>query len=183
MNAFEKTLSFSDKLRKPAHKIIGWCFAKGFIAKVQVQSLNDMALDQRAGIDSKVVFEQSQVSFSIQEKYRTNDNLKYMDFTQELYNAYGTEHQTDGEFQHLWASYYFYGWANEDETGFSEWFIMDIQEYKKLVLQVGGLDKIPNVKKIQNQQYGKALFFTIPLEFIKPAIMWASHKLAKQLNG
>ncbi len=71
MNAFEKTLSFSDKLRKPAHKIIGWCFAKGFIAKVQVQSLNDMALDQRAGIDSKVVFEQSQVSFSIQEKYRT----------------------------------------------------------------------------------------------------------------
>lgn len=183
MNAFEKTLSFSDKLRKPAHKIIKTTFEEFFAQVVQVQSLNDMDLDQRAGIDSKVVFEQSQVSFSIQEKYRTNDNLKYMDFTQELYNAYGTEHQTDGEFQHLWASYYFYGWANKDETGFADWFIMDIQEYKKLVLQVGGLDKIPNVKKIQNNQYGKALFFTIPLEFIKPAIMWANKRLANKLNG
>jgi hypothetical protein len=175
MNAFQKTLSFSDKLRKPAHKIIGWSFAKGFMAKVHVKSLNDMALDQRAGIDTKVDFEQSQVSFSVQEKYRTNDKLRFKDFTQELYNAYGTEHQSDGEFKHLYCDYYFYGWCNAEENGFAEFFIMDVKAYKTLVLLTGGLDKIPNVKRVQNNQYGKALFFTIPLEFIAPCIVaWSN---------
>jgi hypothetical protein len=171
MNTFEKTLSFNERLRTPAHRIIAKAFAQGFLSRTRVLPLNDLALDQRASIDSKVEFVPSLVNFSIQEKYRTHDKLKFMDFTQEIYNAYNTEHQTDGEFIHLHAAYYFYGWSNEDETGFAQWFIMDVQEYKKLVLAVGGLDNIPKVKRVQNNAYGKALFFTIPLEFIAHAIV------------
>lgn len=174
MNAFEKTLDFSGRMRKPAHKIIRETFGVVFQSRTTVVSLNDLALDQRAGIDSKVVFIPSEVSFSVQEKYRTHDKLAYLDFTQELYNAYGTAHQAEGEFMHLHAAYYFYGWANADETDFEQWFIMDVQEYKKLVLSAGGLDKIPGAIRKQNEAYGKALFFTIPLAFLAPAVkLWS----------
>lgn len=183
MNSFEKTLSFNDKLKTPAHKIIAKTFGYAFNSEVKTFILNDLALDQRAGIDSRVDFLPSQVSFSIQEKYRTHDKLKFKDFTQELYNAYGTEFQSAGEFSHLYCDYYFYGWSNEAETGFSEWFIMDVKAYKALVLSVGGLSNIPHVKQVQNTTYGKALFYTIPLSFLKPAIMWASGNLAKELNA
>ena len=183
MNSFEKTLSFNDKLKTPAHKIIRELFGREFLSITTVSSLNDMALDQRAGIDAKIDFIPSQVSFSIQEKYRTHDKLKFKDFTQELYNAYGTEFQSAGEFSHLYCDYYFYGWSNEAETGFAEWFIMDVKAYKALVLSVGGLNNIPHVKQVQNTTYGKALFYTIPLDFLKPAIMWASANLAKELNA
>ncbi|HAU4290853.1 TPA: hypothetical protein ACQVK3_005708 [Serratia marcescens] len=171
MNSFEKTLDFNERLKHPAHKLIAKAFGTGFKSRTKVVSLNDLALDQRASIDAKIDFTPSLVSFSIQEKYRTNDKLKFLDFTQELYNAYGTEHQTDGEFKHLYSDYYFYGWSNETETDFAQWFIMDIKTYKTLVLGVGGLDKIPQVKRVQNNAYGKALFYTIPLEFIAPAIV------------
>ena len=175
MNAFKKTLDFSSRMRKPAHEIIKRAFGFGFMSKTRIVSLNDLALDQRAGIDSKVIFIPSQVSFSVQEKYRTHDKLAYLDFTQELYNAYGTEHQADGEFLHLHAAYYFYGWSNATETDFEQWFIMDIQGYKKLVLAAGGLDKIPGATKKQNEAYGKALFFTIPLAFLEPAVVaWSA---------
>lgn len=170
MNTFQETLSFTDKMRKPAHKIIAKAFGIGFQSITRVQSLRDLALDQRAGIDSLVIFEPSKVNYTLQEKYRTFDKLKFKDFTQELYNAYQTEYQSDGEFLHLHATYYFYGWCNEAETDFAEWFIMNIAVYKQLVLQAGGLAKIPGAKAIQNNAYGKALFYSMPLEFLKPAI-------------
>lgn len=179
MNSFDKTLGFNDRMRKPAHKIIARQFGLGFQSITRVSSLNDLDLDQRAGMDSKIEFKPSLVNFSIQEKYRTHDKIRFLDFTQEIYNAYGTEHQSDGEFLHLHATYYFYGWSNDTETDFQEWFIMDIAHYKKLVLSVGGLDHIPNVKRVQNNAYGKALFFTIPLEFIAPAILYHSDGLGQ----
>lgn len=171
MSSFQQTLDFNKKLLRPAHRLIARIFATEYMQRTIVKPLNDIDLDKRAGIDSKVEFKDIDVNFSIQEKYRTHDKLTFKDFTQELYNAYGTVHQSDGEFKHLFANYYFYGWANEDETDFKEYFLMDIQQYKILVLQAGGLDKIPNVKKVQNNAYGKALFYTIPLEFIAPAIV------------
>ena len=182
MNAFEKTLDFNGRMRKPAHEIIKRAFGYGFMSKTRIVSLNDLALDQRAGIDSKLIFIPSQVSFSLQEKYRTHDKLRFMDFTQELYNAYGTEHQAEGEFLHLHATYYFYGWSNATETDFEQWFIMDIQEYKKLVLAAGGLSKIPGAVQHVNSTYGKALFYTIPLQFLAPAVRYCSDGLKATFN-
>lgn len=171
MNAFKRTLEFNEKMKKPAHRIIAEAFGKGYKSKTRVSSINDLALDQKAGIDAKIEFIPSLVSFSIQEKYRTNDKLKYMDFTQELYNAYGTEYQEDGEFKHLYSDYYFYGWSNETETDFTQWLIFETKIYKSLVIATGGLNNIPKVKQLQNKAYGKSLFFSIPLEFIAPAIV------------
>lgn len=182
MNAFEKTLDFNSRMRKPAHKIIRESFGRKYMSITRVESLNDLALDQRAGIDSRILFMPTDVSFSVQEKYRTHDMIRYMDFTQELYNAYRTEYQADGEFKHLHATYYFYGWSNANETDFDEWFIMDIQEYKMLVLKAGGLSKIPGANQHVNATYGKALFYTIPLQFLTPAVRFCSDGLKATFN-
>lgn len=182
MNAFEKTLDFNSRMKKPAHKIIREAFGRKFLSKTRVVSLEDLELDQRAGIDSTILFMPTNVSFSIQEKYRTNDKLRFKDFTQELYNAYGTEHQADGEFMHLHATYYFYGWANANETDFAEWFIMDVQAYKMLVLRAGGLGKVPGAVSHVNSAYGKALFYTLPLSFLSSAVLFSSDGLKATFN-
>lgn len=175
MNAFEETLGFNDRMRKPAHKIIKDIFGQFFDDDFTVTKLDSLELDQQASIDSKVECSRTRVNFSIQEKYRTNDKLVFLDFTQEVFNDYGGEHQSDGEFKHLWADFYFYGWANKDETGFAEFFILDIKQYKMLVQKAGGLSKLPGAASQVNAAYGKALFYTIPLASLKAAA-WAWSK-------
>lgn len=170
MNSFQKTLDFNAKLKKVAHKKIEHFFNKTYNDDFIIENNNSLELDMQASIDCKAISKTSKVNFAVQEKYRTNENLKYMDFTQELYNAYGTENQSDGEFLHLYADYYFYGWSNKEETDFAECFMMDIKIYKILVHKAGGLWNIRNAKSVVNENYGKALFYTIPLAFISPAI-------------
>lgn len=172
MNSFEKTLGFNERMRKPAHTIIKEAFDEYFTDDFTVSKLDSLELDREASIDSKVECTRTKVNFSIQEKYRTNDKLAFKDFTQEVFNDFGGEHQSDGEFKHLWADFYFYGWANKDETDFADFFILDIKQYKMLVQRAGGLSKLPGAASQVNAAYGKALFYTIPLSSLKPAA-WA----------
>ncbi|MCD0496820.1 MAG: hypothetical protein GY734_21840 [Herbaspirillum sp.] len=177
MNTFEKTLGFNEKMRKPAHKIIKSIFDEYYQDQFKVEKLNSLELDKEASIDSKVESLTTKVNFSIQEKYRTNDKLVFGDFTQELYNDFGGENQTDGEFKHLWADFYFYGWTNKAETDFVSFFVMDIKEYKQLVQRAGGLSKLPGAASQVNAAYGKALFYSIPLPTLKPAMFAWSQSL------
>ena len=175
MNAFDETLEFNKKMREPAHNIIKQLFEEKFGPCAMQASVFE--LDKYAGIDLIVSSKQTDINFTYQEKYRKHSALIYKDFTQEIYNAYGTEHQEKGEFFHLFSDYYFYGWANETETGFEHWFLMNIRHYKTLIHDAGGISKLNGARQQQNAAFGKAMFYSIPLNSIKPAIIRHSQGL------
>jgi predicted Zn-ribbon and HTH transcriptional regulator len=124
-------------------------------------------LDQQFAIDSMLRFPDGSF-FTLQEKYRKNTELKFGDFTQTHMKAYGTPYEAKGEWFHLAAQLYFYGWANEDETDFEDYLLLDVVRYKLLVLEAGGLDRIGEWR--QNPG-GGASFFGICVEELRPAII------------
>lgn len=125
-------------------------------------------LDKEFGIDSLIHLPSDQW-ISIQEKYRRNYALQWLDFTQEYKNAAGTEFENDGEWFKLGAQIYFYGWANKAEDDFEKWALIDIAKYKMIVERAGGLDKIGTIG--QNKKHGKASFYNIPIMNLKDAFI------------
>jgi hypothetical protein len=115
--------------------------------------------------------------FSLQEKYRTYEHLKsFGDFTQEHMNGFGTKYETKGEWFHLAAQLYFYGWANEDQTDFEEYMLIDVVKYKLLVQAAGGLENIGTLQC--NERYGRASFYGICIGELWPAII--TYKIAAE---
>jgi len=142
------------------------------IDDLREQGIKVHVLDKEFGIDTVATFAKG-AFITLQEKYRKNTYLRFGDFTQEYMNASGTEHEEQGEWFHLAAHLYFYGWANETETGFEKWLIMDVAKYKLLVEEAGGLDSIGELR--QNNFHGRATFYSIPLKTIWPAVLLTHH--------
>lgn len=126
-------------------------------------------LDKELGIDLRLILD-SGTSITVQEKFRDYPAwAKYHEFTQEIYNGDGS----DGEWFHLFADWYFYGWGvmpgeAVKNAQFVEWFIIDIVEYKLSIEREGGIYNVGSVQK--NNKHGKAQFIAIPYNFIKNAI-------------
>ncbi len=137
-------------------------------------------LDSELGIDAKIHLTQGQW-ISVQEKFRRHEWLKALDFTQEYYNAVGTEYEEPGEWFHLAAHVYFYGWANESQDDFAAWALLDVLQYKLLVDRAGGLHKLGKLR--QNRAGGSASFYAIPIGNLRPAILKAYGIPPHRLNG
>jgi hypothetical protein len=132
-------------------------------------------LDREFGIDLLLTMESGQ-SITIQEKYREHDFLvnkqfqvepPWPDFTQEYMNAAGTPHEAPGEWFHLAAQLYFYGWAARNKSGFAAWVMLDIPKYKVLVEQAGGLGRLGQL--CANKKHGRANFYAIPINRLRRA--------------
>ena len=145
------------------------------------------ALDKNFGIDAVISMPDGSY-VTLQEKYRDNMFLinnafkvdaPIPDFTQEYKNACGTPNEENGEWFHLAAQLYFYGWSNIVPDFFDEWMILDILKYKMIVYQSGGLHNIGKLQK--NRKHGAASFYCIPLRKIKNAIIYASQNLHNTL--
>lgn len=179
-NQFNTDISFQAKMRPAARRIYDLVFPGCCIKDLRENGVKVHILDKEFGIDSLVEFPSMQW-ISLQEKYRRHDclvNLKLRidpncpDFTQEYMNAEGTQYEAKGEWFKLGAQLYFYGWANESETGFEKWFIMDIAKYKLLVEQSGGLEKMG--RKKNNRIHGRASFFAIPMDKLRQTFITES---------
>ena len=146
-------------------------------------------LDKEFGVDTLAVLPSGQW-LSIQEKYRrhkflVNDRLQINpgepDFTQETMNAFGTPHEMPGEWFKLGAQLYFYGWANEDETDFEKWVLIDIAKYKLLIESRGGIYNVGITKC--NKQHGSAQFQAFPITAIKKAWLRTHHNREPLIVG
>lgn len=168
---FQNDIKFQELMRPAALKIYSKIFPGCHIEDLRAEGVKVHILDKEFGIDSLIHFPNQQW-ISIQEKYRRNSALKYLDFTQEYKNAVGTQYEANGEWFKLGAQLYFYGWADELEWDFARWVILDIAKYKLLVEQAGGLSRIGNLK--QNREHGRASFFAIPIDRLKDAILFQS---------
>ncbi len=157
------TVQFQQKLKPAALRIYQMVFPGCEVEDLREEGARVHVLDKEFGIDSLINLPSSQW-ISLQEKYRNNWALQYLDFTQEYMNGVGTPHESPGEWFKLGAQLYFYGWANEAITTFEKWFLMDIAKYKMLVEQAGGLKRIGTLR--QNNKHGRASFYAIPVNKI-----------------
>lgn len=172
------TEKFRVRMRPHAEKIYRRIWPGCQIRDLREHGVAVHILDKNFGIDTLAEFLSGQW-ISVQEKYRryralASMELKfeppYPDFTQEYLNAEGTKHESPGEWFKLGAQVYFYGWANESETDFAAWLLMDIAKYKMVVEEMGGLDSIS--KRHYNQQHGRASFYPIPIYRLEQAIIY-----------
>lgn len=162
------TVRFQQRMKPAALKVYRLVFPGCHIEDLRELGVKVHVLDKEFGIDALLHLNGGQW-ISIQEKYRCNKALKWLDFTQEYMNAEGTKYETLGEWFKLGAQLYFYGWANYAQTAFEKWALLDIAKYKMLVEQSGGLSKL-GVKR-QNRQHGMASFYAIPISKLEPCFI------------
>lgn len=183
-----KTERFRLRMRPAAERLYKEIFTGCEVEDLRENGARVHVLDQEFGIDTLLRFGSGQW-LSIQEKYRSQwflENRRYRvrkecpDFTQEYKNGVGTQHEGDGEWFHLGAQLYFYGWANKQENGFAAWVLLDIAKYKLLVRQRGGLKAIG--KRRVNRKHGRASFYCIPVLDLQPAFV-ISHLPDKYLGA
>jgi len=162
------TVKFQERMKPAALSIYRQVFPECHVEDLREQGVRVHVLDKEFGIDALVHLTDGQW-ISLQEKYRRNAALKFLDFTQEYMNAVGTPGESLGEWFKLGAQLYFYGWANASETAFEKWAIIDIVKYKMLVESMGGLGAIGTLKK--NWKHGRASFYAIPIQALQPCFV------------
>jgi hypothetical protein len=169
------TTKFQQRMKTAAVAIYQRLFPGCTVQDLREDGVKVHVLDKEFGIDSLLVMQSGQW-LSIQEKYRqnkflVNDRLKVSppnpDFTQEITNAKGTEHESQGEWFKLGAQLYFYGWANGEQTDFEKWVLIDVARYKLIVEQAGGIETMG--KRYQNNAHGRAEFMAFPITRIRDA--------------
>jgi len=165
------TVKFQQRMKPAALNIYKEIFPGCELEDLREQGIKVHILDKEFGIDSLIKLPAGQW-ISLQEKYRRNYSLKWADFTLEYKNAVGTPYEEDGEYFKLGAQLYSYMWANEDETDFVRWFVLDIAKSKVLIESYGGIEKIGKLNC--NSKHGRASFYSIPLEILRPAILMDS---------
>ena len=127
-------------------------------------------LDQHFGIDG-FCRDCGGAMWTFQEKFRRFDirrkqfgQPQYRDFTLEFMNC--ADENKHGEYFHLAAQWYFYGWANEEKSGFDAWFFMNIPLFMSLCADFGGaieLSRALHGEDKQNKpQNSRASFLTFP---------------------
>ena len=132
-------------------------------------------LDKYFGIDAIITLRDGSI-FTIQEKYRSNEHLvKYGDFTQHYKKACGLPQEGPGEWFHLGAQLFFYGWGNPSRTAFSKWILLDVTKYKLIVHQNGGLQNVGELN--HNSEYGSGSFYAIKLSTIQESILYSSETI------
>jgi hypothetical protein len=168
------TVQFQARMKPAALRIYHRLFPGCEVEDLREHGVKVHVLDKEFGVDALIHFQTGQW-VSIQEKYRTHEALKYLDFTQEYMNAEGTQYESPGEWFKLGSQFYFYGWANKTETDFEKWAILDVARYKLLVERSGGLAALGT--KQQNRLHGRSSFFAIPIKKLRPAFVYTYRDL------
>lgn len=104
------------------------------------------ALDKERGIDVNLTLP-SGLPLGIQEKFRRADCRHFWQFTVEYKNNPATDEP--GEFYKLAANYYFYSYVSQDESRFTDWWLVDLNRFKQL-FTTGELkpdDTVPNKRR------------------------------------
>lgn len=182
------TEQFRLKMQPAAESIYKELWPGCTVESLRDENKNVHVLDKHFGID-KIITLPSGQWITIQEKYRQNEFLintrfrvdeRCPDFTQEYMNGQGTIYESHGEWFHLGAQLYFYGWANKAETDFENWVLLDVAKYKLLVEQSGGLHRIGQMR--QNRKHGSASFVCIPVLKLKKAFV-STRKCLDKMTG
>lgn len=134
-------------------------------------------MDKELAIDTHLTFKDGEV-LTFQEKTRRCKYSKFNDFTFEYYNDPRTKEE--GEWFKLAAQYYFYGYANANENGYSKYWIIDIARLRTGIMRRFTIQELENNYLRNNPPPAKANFFTIPfgiLEELNGVVVYKSNEL------
>lgn len=123
-----------------------------------------MFMDIHLAIDTYLTFKNGSI-LTFQEKTRKNNYLKFNDFTFEYYNDPITK--DEGEWFKLAAQIYFYGYANENETGYEKYYILSVQKLRTRLLQNYTIKEMEQRFLQTNRPPAKANFFAIPFDILE----------------
>lgn len=120
-------------------------------------------MDTELGIDTILKFDDG-TTLTFQEKSRKNYYLKYDDFTFEYFNDPKTKEL--GEWFKLASQYYFYGFARENNIGYSKFYILKVPDFRLYLKNDIGINTLKNKYLRTNKPPAKAIFFAIPFKEI-----------------
>ena len=121
-------------------------------------------MDKELAIDTFLYFKDGTI-LTLQEKSRTSEYLKiYEDFTFEYYNDPKTKEE--GEWFKLAAQLYFYGFANESETGYVKFYLLNVPKLRLFLKNDIGIKTLEEIYLHHNRPPAKANFFAIPFKII-----------------
>ena len=170
--SFKSDEQFRIKMRPYFIKIYEKIWPNCKVQDLRKEGFKVHPLDKEWGIDS-IIWLSNGTPLFLQEKTRRYN--AWGDFTQE-YENHPT--QQDGEWFHLGAHIYSYGFANELENNIEKYFIMDIVKFKLKIERNKQKQKdirrtgFEHIGKLQtNYEHGQANFFGIPIIKLKSTII------------
>ena len=170
---FEDDIGFEKRMRGPVEGVYQ-TFFPGCHVRYTREHDELRPFDDHFAIDTILELQSGGIVTAQQKCRRYGYFLQYRDFTQEYMNAVGSTYESRGEWFHLASQVYFYGWANQNESELVAWLLLDVVKYRRLVEDAGGLEVIGTLH--QNRDRGKASFYSISLEKLRPAFI-GSHGL------
>ena len=139
-------------------------------------------MDRHLAIDTFLYFKDGTL-ITFQEKTRKKSILDAYgaDFTFEYYNDPRTK--DEGEWFKLAAQLYFYGYANDNLSGYSRFWIVNIPKLRLFLKNKIGIQQLESRYLKYNKPPAKANFFAIPFDIIADdCIMYDSTKYAVQVK-
>ncbi|NPD90683.1 MAG: hypothetical protein HGN29_18385 [Asgard group archaeon] len=126
MGKWEEDIAFDRQMQPYIDEIYYRLFGKDIIIDRSIVSESEIRksfLDKEFSIDTTIFFE-NQSFITIQEKSRRSCYLGFNDFTFEYYsNRFSLK---KGQWFKLASQLFFYGYVNENETGYTKFYLIDI---------------------------------------------------------
>lgn len=120
-------------------------------------------MDSDLSIDTHLTFSNGMV-LTVQEKTLRFINSRYNQFTFEYYNNPKTK--DPGEWFKMAAQLYFFGYANQDETGYLRYWVVDVLRLRLLLNDNFTLEQLEN-RFLRQNTISKANFFAIPFNILE----------------
>ncbi len=161
--------NFEEKMTKYIDEIYNDIFGNRLInihrsSRDKEQDKKLLFMDIELAIDTHLTFSNGSV-LTFQEKTRRNKFKKYADFTFEYYNDPKTKEQ--GEWHKLAAQLYFFGYANESETGYDKFWILNVARLRTALMSKYTIKEMESNFLRYNKPPAKANFFAIPFDILE----------------
>lgn len=162
---------FEEKMRTAIDAIYIRCF-NGLteikrIDRGKEEDQKILFLDKNMAIDTYLTFVDGSV-LTVQEKTLRHFQQSWQQFTFEYYNDPHTGEK--GEWFKLAAQIYFFGYANEKEDSYLQYWILDISRLRIFLKNVIGIQALKSGYLRKNKPPNRANFFAIPFDIIEQDI-------------
>jgi len=165
-----KEKDFEEKMRPHIDAIYQKTFKNiSTILRTNRESKTDpkfMIMDKDLAIDTHLYFQDGTL-LTFQEKTLQHTKQKYQQFTFEYQND--PQNNVPGEWFKLASQLYFFGYANEAQTGYLQWWILNVPRLRLFLLNVIGIETLKEKYLHNNKPPKKANFFAIPFNLFKTA--------------
>ena len=138
-----------------------------------------MIMDRELAIDTHLYFVDGTV-LTFQEKTLHHYNQKYQHFTFEYEND--PNKKEPGEWFKLASQLYFFGYANQEETAYLQYWILNIPKLRLFLKNNIGIEALTSKYLRKNKPPAKATFFAIPFSQLSGDGIILIHTPSRQIQ-